>query len=167
MATTVRPSDILTAQWQGDPLKQFHPLPVQLPFLKAVLSADPPYENLYCGSNRSGKTLGGAYCGAVLARRGPDSPRVAVGSRTQVWDRATSGWVIGPDYPTLRDTLMPLYFDNGYVSPTQTLRPFIPPEDIARWSWDNQVLQLKNGSIIGFKSNEQSASITASAISSR
>lgn len=156
-------ADLLASQWQGDPLKQFQPLPVQRPFLKAVLSAAPPYEHWYCGSNRSGKTLGGAYCGAVLARRGPDSPRVAVGQHTQVWDRATSGWVIGPDYPTLRDTLMPLYFDNGYVSPTQTLRPFIPPHDIERWSWDTQVLQLKNGSIIGFKSNEQSTMKFASA----
>lgn len=160
---TISAADLLAAQWQGDPLKQFQPLPVQRPFLKAVLSADPPYEHWYCGSNRSGKTLGGAYCGAVLARRGPDSPRVAVGQTTQVWDRATSGWVIGPDYPTLRDTLMPLYFDNGYVSPTQALRPFIPPHDIERWSWDNQVLQLKNGSIIGFKSNEQSTMKFASA----
>ena len=113
--------------------------------------------------HNSGKTISGAYCGATLARYGSDTQRRAIGPCTTVQDRATSGWVIGPDFPTLRDTLMPIYFDNGYVSPTQTLPPLIPATEIAAWSWDNQVLRLKNGSIIGFKSNEQTTMKFASA----
>ena len=55
-----------------------------------------------------------------------------------VYDRATSGWVIGPDFPTLRDVLMPTYFDNGYVLPTQQIGPFIPASEIAHWSWNSR-----------------------------
>ena len=107
--------------------------------------------------------MAGAYCGATLALFGPDSPKVSVGPSTQVWDRATSGWVVGPDFPTLRDVLMPTYFDNGYLSPTQAVGPFIPASEIDHWSWDSQVLKLKNGSILGFKSNEQDTVKFASA----
>lgn len=146
-----------------DGLFQFQPLPHQLAFIKCVLEDDAPWETWLCAGNRSGKTLAGGYCGATLARYGSDTQRRAIGPSTTVQDRATSGWVIGPDFPTLRDTLMPIYFDNGYVSPTQTLPPLIPQTEIASWSWDNQVLRLKNGSLIGFKSNEQTTMKFASA----
>jgi hypothetical protein len=168
MSTTSSPSALFRETYvrqrtAADGLFQFQPLPIQLPFIKAVLGGAAPYEVWLCAGNRSGKSLSGAYCGATLARFGTDTQRLAVGASTTVHDRATSGWVIGPDFPTLRDTLMPLYFDNGYVSPTQRTRPFIPAADIEHWSWDNQVLKLKNGSLIGFKSNEQSTMKFASA----
>lgn len=151
------------AHKQRDRLRQFTPLPMQLPFIRAVLNDDPPYEHWFCAANRAGKSAAGGYCGATLARFGPDSPRVSVGASTQVWDRATSGWVVGPDFPTLRDVLMPTYFDNGYLSPTQQVGPFIPASEIDHWSWDSQVLKLKNGSLLGFKSNEQDTVKFASA----
>jgi phage terminase large subunit-like protein len=147
----------------SDKLFQFQPLPKQLPFIRAVLTDEPPWEHLFLAANRSGKSAAGSYCGATLARFGPDSPKVSVGPSTQVWDRATSGWVVGPDFPTLRDVLMPTYFDNGYISPTQAVGPFIPASEIEHWSWDSQVLKLKNGSILGFKSNEQDTVKFASA----
>jgi phage terminase large subunit-like protein len=147
----------------SDKLFQFQPLPKQLPFIRAVLADEPPWEHLFLAANRSGKSAAGGYCGATLARFGPDSPRVALGPSTQVWDRATSGWVVGPDFPTLRDVLMPTYFDNGYISPTQAVGPFIPASEIDHWSWDSQVLRLKNGSLLGFKSNEQDTVKFASA----
>lgn len=160
----VRVAAIVQAQRRAsDKLFQFQPLPKQLPFIRAVLTDEPPWEHWYCAANRAAKTSAGAYCGATLARFGPDSPRVSVGPSTQVWDRATSGWVIGPDFPTMRDVVMPLYFDNGYVPPTQTIGPFIPASEIDHWSWDSQVLKLKNGSILGFKSNEQTTMKFASA----
>ena len=138
-----------------DKLFQFTPLPKQLPFIRAVLTDEPPWEQWFLAANRAGKSAAGAYCGATLARFGPDDPKPAIGTSTVVYDRATSGWVIGPDFPTLRDVLMPTYFDNGYVLPTQQIGPFIPASEIAHWSWNSQVLKLKCGSLMGFKSNEQ------------
>ena len=146
---------MLERRQAADRLRQFQPLPKQLPFIRAVLTDDAPWEHWYCAANRAGKSAAGAYCGATLARFGPDDPRPAIGPSAVVYDRATSGWVVGPDFPTLRDVLMPTYFDNGYLSPTQDIGPFIPASEIAHWSWDSQVLKLKNGSLVGFKSNEQ------------
>ena len=146
---------MLERRQAADRLRQFQPLPKQLPFIRAVLTDEAPWEHWYCAANRAGKSAAGAYCGATLARFGPDDPRPAIGPSTVVYDRATSGWVVGPDFPTLRDVLMPTYFDNGYLSPTQDIGPFIPASEIAHWSWDSQVLKLKGGSILGFKSNEQ------------
>jgi phage terminase large subunit-like protein len=146
---------MLKARQATDRLRTFQPLPKQLPFIRAVLTDAAPWEHWYCAANRAGKSAAGAYCGATLARFGPDDPTPAIGASAVVYDRATSGWVIGPDFPTLRDVLMPTYFDNGYVSPTQQIGPFIPAAEIDHWSWDSQVLRLKGGSILGFKSNEQ------------
>ena len=110
-----------------DKLFQFTPLPKQLPFIRAVLTDEPPWEQWFLAANRAGKSAAGAYCGATLARFGPDDPKPAIGTSTVVYDRATSGWVIGPDFPTLRDVLMPTYFDNGYVLPTQQIGPLSRP----------------------------------------
>jgi phage terminase large subunit-like protein len=74
------------------------------------------------------------------------------GSSISVRDRATSGWVSALDFPTSRDTIQPKYFDNGFVAPDATHAPFIPAREIKDWRISDQVLLLKNGSIIGFKS---------------
>ena len=138
-------------RYQSDPLWSFTPLPKQEPFANAVLNG-PTTENYFIAANRSGKSTIGAYCGAHLARYGLQTPRPAVGERTVVYDRATSGWVVSLDFPLSRDTIQPLYFDNGFVPPGIT--PFIPKREIKDGGWraGDQVLQLKNGSIIGFKS---------------
>lgn len=98
----------------------------------------------------------GAYCGSHLARFGlPDSDvKPALGSSSVVWDRATSGWVVALTSRMNRDVVQPKYFDNGFVPAGSSHRPFIPDREIVKdgWKVSDQVLKLKNGSIIGFKS---------------
>ena len=110
-------------------------------------------ENWFIAANRSGKSDAGAYCGAYLARFGVQSTKIQPGN-VQVNDRATSGWVSALDFPTSRDVVQPKYFDNGFVPPGQFHEPFIPKHEIDVWRDHDQILKLKNGSIIGFKSAE-------------
>jgi phage terminase large subunit-like protein len=74
----------------------------------------------------------------------------------EVRDRATSGWVVSLDFPNSRDVIAPKYFDNGMVAPGSH-EPFIPTREIKEWRTSDQVLKLKNGSIIGFKSADAPA----------
>lgn len=141
-----------------DPLRQFEPFPKQRAFIDSVLRGKKK-ENYYFGGNRSGKSDGGAYIGATLARFGypDDHPSAAKyvkgkGSDIQVKDRATSGWVSGLTFPLVRDTIQPKYFDNGFTPPGVSHPPFIPKREIAEWRQTDQLLKLKNGSLIGFKS---------------
>jgi phage terminase large subunit-like protein len=136
-----------------DPLRTWAPTPKQGPFIHAVLKGK-PYENWFVAANRSGKSDAGAYCGATLARFGVENPRGAYsdGGRVAVFDRATSGWVVSLDFPSSRDIIQPKYFDNGFVPPGASHAPFIPPREIDDWRASDQILKLKNGSLIGFKS---------------
>ncbi len=86
----------------------------------------------------------------MLARKG--RPSTSYG-RITITDYATSGWVVSLDYPNSRDVIQPKYFDNGFVPPGSR-KPFIPKREIADWRPTDQILRLKNGSIIGFKSAE-------------
>lgn len=149
---------------EGDPLSGFEPFPVQKQFIDSVLHGKFE-ENYYLGANRSGKSDAGSFIGATLARFGypDDSPLSArhirgKDSEISVRDRATSGWVTALDFGTSRDTIQPKYFDNGFVPPGATHQPFIPPHEIAEWRQQDQVLKLKNGSIIGFKSADSGRS---------
>lgn len=152
--------EILVAEMEkrreSDPLFMFVPTEPQRRFIRSVLYGETP-ENYYLGANRSGKTLAIAYLGATLARFGfpDDSPLAAryvggKGSAVQVRDRATSGWMSSLDFPMSRDVLQPYMFANGFGAPG--IEPFIPQWEIEDWSVSNQILRLKNGSIIGFKS---------------
>lgn len=121
-------------------------------------------ENYYLGANRCGKSLVGANVGATLARFGypddsPMAPRYvgSPASNVSVRDRATSGWVSALDFPTSRDTIQPKYFDNGFCPPGAA-PPFIPRHEILEWRQNDQVLRLKCGSIIGFKSADSGRS---------
>lgn len=141
-----------------DPLQNFQLFRAQQDFTDSVLMGKYE-ENYYLGANRSGKSDAGSYIGATLARFGyPDSSPLSArhiggkGSAVTVRDRATSGWVSALDFGTSRDTIQPKYFDNGFVPPGATHKPFIPPHEIEEWRQNDQVLRLKNGSIIGFKS---------------
>ena len=99
-------------------------------------------ENWLFTSNRWGKSLVGAFCGATMARFGnPDN------------GAATGGWVVSVDSNASRDIIEPMYFDNGHVV-AGGMRPFIPDGEILEWRIKDKVLKLKNGSIIGFKSCE-------------
>lgn len=139
----------------NDPLIAFEPHEKQSAFIESVLKGT-YNENWFVAANRAGKSDAGAYVGATLARFGDQSDNVRFvggkGSTIQVRDRATSGWVVSLDFPSSRDIIQPKYFDNEHVPPGSTHQPFIPAHEIAGWNKSDQVLKLKNGSIIGFKS---------------
>jgi len=127
----------------GDPLRNYSLHEKQRAFVNSVLYQEAK-ENWFIAANRSGKSDAGAYIGATLARFGvPNAPP---------GERSTSGWVSALDFPTSRDVIQPKYFDNGFVPPGQRHQPFIPKHEIEQWRVDDQILKLKNGSIIGFKS---------------
>lgn len=147
----------ITKRREKDPLLAFRPFDIQGRFIRSVLYGE-KIENFYLGANRCGKSDAGAYIGATLARFGypDDSPYAAhfvgaAGSSVSVRDRATCGWVSALDYPVSRDTIQPKYFDNGFGS-GMSHAPFIPQYEILDWRPADQLLILKNGSIIGFKS---------------
>jgi len=143
---------------EDDPLRTWEPHAKQKPFIKSVL-VDGVRENWYTGGNRTGKSDAGSYCGATLARFGREDPRAMPhdGARIQMKDRSTSGWVVGLDWPTLRSTIQPKYFNNGITSPGEHA-PFIPEREIKDWAKSENILKLKNGSLIEFKSADSEAS---------
>ena len=147
----------LAGRQREDPLRHWFPTPRQAPFIESVLRGY-KNSNWFIAANRSGKSDAGAYIGATLARYGDQSPDVrsvgAKGSSVEVRDRATSGWVVAVDFPSSRDIIQPKYFDNGFVPPGITHPPFIPEREIAEWRSGDQILKLKNGSLIGYKSGE-------------
>ena len=144
--------ETLAQRRRDDPISLYPLHEKQRAFTSSVLERKHK-ENWFIAANRSGKSDAGAYCGAMLARFGVNSSKVQTG-RVQVNDRATSGWVSGLDFPTLRDVVQPKYFDNGFVPPGQRHPPFIPDYEIEGWNNHDQILKLKNGSIVGFKSAE-------------
>lgn len=147
--------DELQRRGESDPLRLFQPHEKQKEFIESVLTSALS-ENWFFAANRAGKSDAGAVCGATLARYGDQGSDVKYvggkGSSIQVRDRATSGWVSALDFPTSRDTIQPKYFDNGFVPPGSSHEPFIPEREISEWRVADQILKLKNGSIIGFKS---------------
>src|SRR5262245_10571585 len=141
---------------ESDPLHQWVPTDRQRPFVASVLSGA-KMTNYLIAANRSGKSDAGAACAAHLARFGVDPIHAAYseGGRVAVYDRATSGWVVTLDFPTSRDILQPKLFDNG-IAKQGSHPPFIPAREIAKDGWRSadQILRLKIGSVIGFKSCE-------------
>jgi phage terminase large subunit-like protein len=140
----------------GDPIRNYVLHAKQRAFVSSVIQGLAP-ENWFIAANRSGKSDGGAYAGASLARFGAENRKIqtnsdGTASSVQVLDRATSGWVSALDFPTSRDVIQPKYFDNGFVPAGQRHPPFIPAHEIDSWRVDDQILRLKNGSLIGFKS---------------
>lgn len=139
-----------------DPLFKFQPHPKQRDFIDAVLLRKFKH-NWFVAANRSGKSDAGAFIGATIARFGDQSEAVKQshsvidGKHVAVTDRATSGWVSALDFPTSRDVIQPKYFDNG-AGMSIGHDPFIPEHEIDSWRVSDQILKLKNGSIIGFKS---------------
>jgi phage terminase large subunit-like protein len=139
-----------------DPLRDWTPTKKQRPFVDAILD-EKTRQAWFLAANRSGKSDAGAFVGSTLSRYGPKNPKSLPhdGATIQIRDRATSGWVVSLDYNTSRDIIQPKYFDNEYVPPGSHL-PFIPNREIAEWKKADQVLKLKNGSLIGFKNTESS-----------
>lgn len=145
---------------KNDPLKTWIPFPKQKAFIDSVLQ-EKYNENWFVASNRSGKSDAGSYIGSTLARFGNPNARyvTAQDSEISVRDKATSGWVVSLSFPFSRDVIQPKYFNNGF-SKACTHPPFIPERELVGgkvedgWRVSDQILKLKNGSIIGFKSCE-------------
>lgn len=155
----------LVERRKKDPLRNFALHKKQEAFVDAVLrggsTPEMPSENWFLAANRAGKSDAGAFLGSRFARFGmPDwekNKKIGIyeGGRLQVSDRATSGWVVAVDFPSSRDVIQPKYFDNGYAAKGTSHEPFIPAHEYDAkngWNSTNQILKLKNGSIIGFKS---------------
>lgn len=144
----------LAGRREKDPLRRFVPNPGgQATFIASTLSGKLD-ENWFIAANRAGKSDAGAVVGATFSRFGNPNARFVggAGSSIQVRDRATSGWVVSLDFPSSRDIIQPKYFDNGFLPPGASHEPFIPAWEIAEWRVSDQILKLRNGSIIGFKS---------------
>jgi len=134
-----------------DALHSWVPTARQAPFIECQES-----EAWFIAANRSGKSDALAAIIASLARFGRTDPRPAYcPSGAVVYDKAVSIWATSLTFPLGRDILQPKLFDNGFVPAGQPHAPFIPPWEIARWTTTDQVLKLKNGSLIGFKSCDQ------------
>jgi len=131
----------LRARRESDPLVAFKPHPKQQAFIDAVLDSTGTPENWFLAANRSGKSDAGCYCVAQIARHGFKGEPF----------RPTSGWVSSLDFPSSRDIIQPKLFDNG-LGVSRTHEPFIPDREIAEWRVSDQLLILKNKSVIGFKS---------------
>lgn len=146
----------IEARKERDPLHQFQPFAKQQAFIDSVLETL-YYENWLVGANRMGKSDVGVYCDAQFARYGLEPRKPAISADAVVWDRATSGWVVGPDYSTLMQVLLPKLLDwpGIEVPPGAPHGPFIPRWEIEYWKHDEQSGKLKNGSLIRCKSNEQ------------
>jgi phage terminase large subunit-like protein len=154
----------LAERQASDPMRLWVPTIKQKPFIESVLHPEFSgyWENWLVGANRFGKTRTGTFLEATLAREGiaPVHPAYSTlpdGTPLSVRDRATSGWVFGLDSNVIRDILQPSLFDNGFRKPGSP-EPFIPEREIAEWRPGDQILRLRNGSIIGYKSCESPAS---------
>jgi phage terminase large subunit-like protein len=134
-------ANLVKQEADGDPLLNFQAHDKQKPFIHNVLYG-PETENWLFTSNRWGKSVVGAHCGATMARFG--NPETG---------EPTGGWVVSVDSNASRDIIEPMYFDNGHVVPGN-LPPFIPDNEIEEWRIKDKILKLKSGSIVGFKSCE-------------
>lgn len=150
---------------EDDPLREFKRHKKQIEFSEDILFQR-VREAWAVWANRTGKSQIGAYIDASLARFGwaktPSNYQGSGDTLIEVRDKATSGWVVSQDFPASRDVMQPKIFDNGFVPPG-AVRPLIPEREVKEWRVSDQVLKLKNGSIIGFKSCDSSVVKFASA----
>jgi phage terminase large subunit-like protein len=147
---------LLAERRANDPLAKWEPFGSPGGGQVAFLESDQP-EAWYVGANRCGKSDAAAALTASMARHGMTNPRETYmrGGRLTIRDRAISAWVVSLTFPLSRDIIQAKIFNNGYVPAGQPHAPFIPDHEIANWSVTSQILRLKNGSIIGFKSCDQ------------
>jgi len=151
---------MISREWEArradDPWWNWKPTEKQIPFINSIYLGETT-EAWFIAANRSGKSEASAYLGAGLARFGRQNPKyqISMGGAIMVEDYATAGWVISVDFPNSRDVIQPKYFNNGQM--VGMTKPFIPEREISKWSQTDQILYLKNGSIIGFKSADAKA----------
>lgn len=138
----------LAERMQADAWYQFKPHPKQQEYIDAILNGLTQEAWAIC-ANRSGKTEGACYIGAALSRFGGTPP----GYKGIGHSGPTKGWVISATGAASRSVVQPKMFDNGM---TGGKAPLIPQREIRDFNKNEQVLYLKNGSIIEFKSAEMS-----------
>lgn len=136
---------------QNDPWWKWIPHEKQRAFVEDVLSGTADEVWAFC-ANRTGKTDAGAWLAAGFARFGRNNPRYGPVSD----DYRNSGMIVSLDFPNSRDVVQPKIFNNKFgADPSH--EPFIPDREIEDWSVTNQILKLKNGNIIAFKSCDAGA----------
>lgn len=144
----VRAQAELNERLANDPWFQYTPHPKQKAYIASILDGETTESWAIC-ANRSGKSEGAAYIAAGLARFGRQCP----GWRGCGPVGPTKGWVISSTAGASRSVIQPKLFDNGLAA-TQAHPPFIPDREIAGFNQNDQILRLKNGSIIEFKTAE-------------
>jgi len=148
---------LMTERRQQDGLYQWNPHAKQIPFCESTAS-----EAWMLSANRSGKSDALAAIVASHARFGHLNPRVsyAAGGRIELCDRAMAIWCVSLSYALGKESFQPKLFDFAGRPPSPN-KPFIPEWEIKRrqgrvcWHETRQVLELKNGSVIFFKSCDQ------------
>lgn len=139
---------------QDDALAAFKPHKKQAEFIDKIL-ARKFKRGFFLAANRAGKSDAGAYVVSHAARYGwPDSETTYYSPDMVITDKAVSVWASSLDWPSSRDIVQPKLFNNGYGVTGRGHAPFIPDREIANWSPSQQILKMKSGSIIGFKSND-------------
>jgi hypothetical protein len=135
---------------KSDPWWSWSPHPRQEEFARAMLSGQLSEGWAIC-ANRSGKSDVAAFIGSALARFGRNNPRYGTPGAGEF--RPTKGWVVSATAGASRSVIQPKIFDNGLAA-AESHPPFIPAREVERWNVNDQILRLKNGSIIEFKTAE-------------
>jgi hypothetical protein len=139
----------LLARRAGDPWWNWAPHPKQETFVKSILAGEVTEAWAIC-ANRSGKSDAAAYIAAALARFGRANPKYGSGRGDFA---PTKGWVISATTNASKSVIQPKLFDNGLAA-AESHQPFIPTREILGFNQNDQVLKLKNGSIVEFKTAE-------------
>ena len=139
---------------KDDALASFKPHKKQAEFIDTILSRKKK-RGFFLAANRAGKSDAGAYVVAHVVRYGwPGTETTYYSPTATITDHAVSVWASSLDWPSSRDIVQPKLFNNGYGVSGRGHAPFIPDREISNWSPSQQILKLKSGSIVGFKSND-------------
>jgi len=139
-------AEILMGRIDSDPIRNSDDFGSQADFQESDKA-----ECWFFGANRSGKTHSLAKKIACLARFGHHKPSDALSLPP---GPPASIIVVSVTNDNSRNVVQPKLFNNGLgVSET----PFIPDSEIENWNITNQILFLKNGSKIIFKSCQEGA----------
>lgn len=141
----------LAARRATDPWWQWQPHARQVPFIRAVLSQQTG-EAWMIAANRSGKSDPAAWLAAGLARFGWAVPRFGPAKLPPF--RPTKGWVISATGGASKTIIQPKIHGRWGTGGVGSHLPFIPDREIADFNKNDELLLLKNGSVVEFKSAE-------------
>lgn len=140
---------------QDDPWWSWNPNPPQVPFVTDILTGK-VQEAWMFAANRTGKSDAAAWMGSSLARFGGACPRFPETPNPLVPFTQTHGMVISVTHSNSVDVIQPKMFDNN-LGRDPSHDPFIPEREIESWNVTHQILTLKNGSTVTYKSAEGGA----------